>query len=146
VAPALEALKELEGRALPGGELTIEPHESRIADHALRAADRDPVLAHPLWFVIASLRGMGISVDELCWLAGKRPADTLLYGTVEILQAEPLLVGESYRTKARITGVDRRRIRDGSTLDSVVVALDIFGDDGPAGTVTSAYLIKRAPA
>ena len=65
MAPGIEELKAaLEGRQLPGGSIGIERHESLIADYAPRADDGDRELAHPIWFVIASLRGMGISVDD----------------------------------------------------------------------------------
>jgi hypothetical protein len=143
---SIGALEGLRGRRLPGGELTIEPRESLIADEALHAAasESDTGIAHPVWFVIASLRGLGISVDELCELAGKRDRDTLLYGSVELEQTRPLLVGGTYRTTAEIVDVARKTTRDGSTLDSVVVFVEVHDEIGePCGSVTGTYLFKR---
>lgn len=145
MAPAIEDLRAaLTGRVLPGGTLRIERHESLIADHALRAPDRDDDVAHPLWFVIASLRGMGITVDELGDLAVKRPRDTLLLGTVTVDHERPLQVGATFQTQARIDQVDRHQTRTGRTLDSVVVTVEVR--DGCRilyGTVTSTYLFMR---
>lgn len=145
--PTLEALRDrLEDLRLPGGTIEIAPQESRIADHALRATDGDRELAHPIWFVFASLRGMGITVDELCDLAGKAPEDTLLYGTAEIAQDVPLRVGGHYSTTAQVTGVGRKASRDGSILDSVIVTVRVLDGETACGNVTSAYLFKRGSA
>jgi hypothetical protein len=143
--PALEDLQTaLDGRALPGGAVRIDRYESLIADHALRAPDRDDDLAHPLWFVIASLRGMGITVDELGDLAAKRPGDTLLLGEVTVTHDRPLLVGATYQTTAQVDQVGRHRTRTGRTLDQVVVTVRVQDDSGQSyGTVTSTYLFLR---
>jgi hypothetical protein len=143
--PPLETLEaDLRGRLIPSAELTIEPRESIIADEALLAPDDEATVAHPIWFVIASLRGLGISVEELCDLAGKREADTLLYGRVEIVQAHPLAVGETYRTMVEVAGVGRKTTRDGRTLDMVDVVVRVLDMAGTEhGSVTSTYLFKR---
>ena len=60
----LEELRnELDGRELPGAELTIEAHESALADHALLAPVEETDHAHPLWLLVLALRCMGITVD-----------------------------------------------------------------------------------
>ncbi|WP_350246585.1 hypothetical protein RBB84_19645 [Rhodococcus sp. D-6] len=146
------AVKELDprlvGRQLPGDLTTITRHQSAITDNALHAAsDPDAAAhAHSIWFLIIALRGMGISVDELCALADKRDTDTLLFGTCGIDQIEPLAVGHTYRTTASIDHIDRRTIRDGSILDSLTVTVTLFDTAGPdeaVGAVTSVYLFKR---
>lgn len=148
MTPAPAAIEDLQalldGRELPGGTLHIARHESLIADHALRAPDRDDDVAHPLWFVIASLRGMGISVTELCELAAMRAEDTLLLGEVTVTHDRPLRVGQTYRTTACIERVERHSTRQGGTLDSVSVTVRVR-DRGElhCGAVTSAYLLLR---
>lgn len=134
----------LSGTQLPGGTTTITGFESAITDHALLSPTADGRTAHPLWFLVIALRGMGISVDELCELAAKQPEDTLLFGTCEIEQISPLLVGSTYRTTAHITETDRRTTRDGSVLDSITVDVRLHDDLGvEAGSVVSVYLFKR---
>ncbi|SDG18571.1 hypothetical protein [Klenkia brasiliensis] len=90
---------------------------------------------------------MGIAVDELCELAEQKAGDTLLFGGVSIAQTGDLPVDTDYRTTAAITDVGTRTMRDGSTLDSVVVLVSILGpDDSERGSVTSTYLFKRGTA
>lgn len=140
----LEYLKSLAGRPLPGGELVVEPHENAILEHAVRASESDPALAHPIWFVVISLRCLGVTVDELCEMAGKTEQDTLLFGQCVIDQRVPLEVGARYRAEARITDTGSRTMRDGSRLDNVDVRTDIATEDGTlAGSVTATYLFKR---
>lgn len=136
---------ELGGRELPGGSIVIEPHESVIGDRALRATDDPGDQAHPLWYVIASLRGMGISVDDLCRLAHEGEGDTLLFGSCEVVQDVALTTGAAYMTTARIGEVGSRTTRDGSRLDSVEVVVELHHDGSRAGVVTSVYLFKRGP-
>jgi hypothetical protein len=137
------SLTGLEGRRLPGGSLTIEPHEATILDRVVAAPAEAGEVAHPVWFVIISLRCLGISIDELCALAAKGPADTLMVGEIELEPVAPLLVGRSYRTEVGIASVSRRSTRDGSILDTLGVRVEVRGPDGPCGTVTSTYLFKR---
>jgi len=151
-----ELADRLSQRSLPGGRVTIEPHEAAIADVALRAVV-DPQTAHPVWFVIASLRGMGITVDELCVLAEQKDHDALLFGSCEIRQIAPLRVGATYTTTAAIEGVTSRTTRDGYRLDSLqvrVVLTEATPDSPrqgktaeptgtPVGEVVSVYLFKR---
>jgi hypothetical protein len=143
-----QTLEHLRGRELPGGALRIERWQSVLLDRALRAPAAVPGeehLASPAWLVVASLRGMGISVDELCALAEQQADDTLLFGGVVVQQCGDLPVDADYRTTAAISDVDSRTTRDGLTMDSVVVVVRVFGpDDTERGAVTSTYLFKRA--
>ncbi|WP_026919709.1 hypothetical protein [Gordonia shandongensis] len=139
----------LVGRRLPGAVIAVPRHQAVIADHALYADD-DPEsgeLAHTIWMLVIALRGMGISVDELCALAEKRDDDTLLFGTCSIRQDRPLLVDRRYRSTAVIDDIGRRVTRDGSLLDSITVTVELSDDERPdvaMGSVTSVYLFKRA--
>lgn len=144
MSATLEELKFLEGMALPGGELVIEPHENAILEHAVRAPASDPEFAHPIWFVVISLRCLGISVDELSALAGKTEQDILLFGQCVVDQSASLRVGADYRAAATITSTGSRITRDGVRLDNVDVRTDITAEGGTfAGSVTSTYLFKR---
>jgi hypothetical protein len=142
-----QTLEHLRGRELPGGALRIERWQSVLLDRALRAPAAVPGeehLASPVWLVVASLRGMGITVDELCALAEQRSGDTLLFGGVVVEQSGDLAVDADYRTTAAITDIDSRTTRDGRTMDSVVVVVRVLDPDGlERGSVTSTYLFKR---
>ncbi|MGB3324255.1 MAG: hypothetical protein WBB05_16765 [Mycolicibacterium fortuitum] len=139
-----ELTQRLTGKVLPGGSIVVEAHESAIVDDALRAGDSAEDLAHPFWFIVTSLRCMGISVDELCALAAQEDGDVLLFGQCDVVQHRPMLVGGTYDAAASISAVGSTTTRDGSRLDSVDVTVHIQ-DEGAAsvGTVTSRYLFKR---
>ncbi|MGW5518792.1 hypothetical protein [Nocardia africana] len=122
----------------------IEPHENAILQHAVRTPGSYQKLAHPMWFVVISLRCLGISVAELCDLAGKTEQDTLLFGQCAIEQATALRIGERYRAAARISAAGSRTTRGGVRLDNLVVRTEIVAEDRNfAGSVTSTYLFKR---
>lgn len=138
---------ELDGRELPGAELTVEGYESALADYALLAAPGDSTddAAHPLWLLILAMRGMGISVDELCELAGKGSDDTLLFGNCEIVQHRRVTVDRRYRMAAVVGPVKRKTSRGGGSLDFVPVRVTVHdaerGDE--VGVVCNDFIFKR---
>jgi hypothetical protein len=135
---------ELRGKELPGGRIVIEPHEAALGDDALRAEPDPEGAAHPAWFVIASLRCMGITVDELCGLAHQADGDTLLFGSCRVDQRSVLQVGRAYTTSAHIGEVSTKTTRDGSRLDLVEVVVRLREETGPeVGEISSSYLFKR---
>lgn len=135
--------QELQGRQLPGGEITLERHEIAISEDVLRAEPDLSGAAHPAWFIIASLRCMGISVEDLCALAHQGSEDALLFGSCRIDQATTLRPGATYSASAYVGQVGSRTARDGSRLDSVEVVVVLSDAGAPAGTITSTYLFKR---
>lgn len=143
----VDTLELLQGKALPGGEIVIAPHEAFIADDALRSTSGPPEIAHPVWFVMASLRCMGITVEDLCELAHQGPDDVLLIGNCRVEQHEPLACATPYRTTAEIGQVGSRTMRDGSRLDSVDVVVRLIKESDPGGApvgeIISTYLFKR---
>lgn len=144
---SVDELRKLKGTPLPGGDLVIEAYENAILEHAVRSPQADAAYAHPLWFVVISLRCLGISVDELCDMAGKTDNDTLLFGNCAITQRSPLAVGGRYHAKPVVSGVGSRTTRDNARLDHLDIRMDIVTDAGDvSGTVTSTYLFKRGGA
>jgi len=139
--------RALDGRVLPGAEITIEPYENALADHALLAPA--PVAgddsAHPVWPVLLAVRGMGITVDELCALAGRRSQDTLLIGSCALNLFTAVPVGRRLGTRAVVGPVVRKEARDGSVLDFLPVRVDVRDlDEGrEIAAVTNNYVIKR---
>jgi hypothetical protein len=135
----------LDGRELPGAELTIETYESALADHALLAPAGEAGAAHPLWLLVLAMRGMGISVDELCALAGQREQDTLLFGNCEITQHRAVPVAHRFRMTASAGPVARKESRGGGHLDFVTVRVAVHDlDDGvEVGVVTNGFIFKR---
>ena len=139
-----EVRDRLIGSSMPGAVLQVEPYESAITDYALLAPDAAADTAHPAWLVMGSLRSMGITVEELCALAGMGESDTLLIGTIDIEHRQPLVPGVRYHTRPVVESVDRRSARDGSIMDRAVVTVRVLDEgDGVRGVVRSTYLFKR---
>lgn len=142
-----ELKQSLDGRRLPGATLTIEPFQSVLADYALLADGDDSGDAHPLWGLVLALRGMGISVDELCALAGQRPQDVLLFGNCEVIAHRPLHVGATIDVTATIEPVSRKATRNGGFLDFVTVRTTFIDTSdpsgGPVGEVVNGFIFKR---
>jgi acyl dehydratase len=131
---------------LPGAELTVEAYESALADHALLAPAEATDHAHPFWLLALALRGMGISVDELCAHAQRRQQDTLLFGSCEIQQHRPVAVGATFRTTAAVDPVTRKESRGGGHLDFVTIRVEVHDTtdpSGPVGAVTQGFIFKR---
>lgn len=146
MAVTVEALQEaLAGRQLPGGQLVIEPYEAFIGEEALRSAPDPQGSAHPAWLIIASLRCMGITVEELCALAHQAEGDTLLFGNCRVEQFSVLRTGHRYTASAAIREISSRTTRDGSRLDriEVLVRLQDAASAADVGQVVSTYLFKR---
>jgi hypothetical protein len=140
-------IQVLDGKELPGATITIEQYESALADYALLAPEDGSEHAHPMWLLVLALRGMGITVDELCVLAGKRAHDTLLFGNCEMTQNRPLRVGNTFAVTATVGPVSRKETRRGGILDFVTVRAAIFDKDDPAdlpaGEVVNGFIFKR---
>ncbi|MCK8613799.1 hypothetical protein [Gordonia sp. C13] len=143
--PIEQLADTLDGRQLPGASLTLEEYESALADYALEAEADDSGHAHPLWLLILALRGMGISVNELCDLAAKRPQDTLLFGTCELNQHRPLSIGRTFTVSAKVRPVSRKTSRAGGVLDFVTIDTIVHADlDGKVvGDIVTGYIFKR---
>lgn len=153
VPGALVDLDELRGRLggreLPGAELTVSRHQAAIADHAFLAPDtvgsgEGPL--HPTWFLVLALRGMGITVDELCALAAQRDGDTLLFGSCRLAQHRSPVAGQPLQTTARVGEVVRKQSRSGAVLDFVPVDVQfrdaVSGDD--LGALGMDFVFRRA--
>lgn len=88
---------------------------------------------------------MGISVDELCDLAAKRPQDTLLFGTCELNQHRPLRPGRTFTVSAQVRPVSRKVSRTGGVLDFVTVQTTVHddSDNDAVGDIVTGYIFKR---
>ncbi|KAF0957122.1 hypothetical protein [Rhodococcus sp. T7] len=143
--PTDDLRSALDGLTLPGGRLRIEAYEA-VTDEGSVLSDPHPDgFAHPMWFIVAAVRCMGITIEELCILAQQRETDEMECGNRHIVQDLPLLVGATYDASATITNFESQTTRDGSQLDTVSVAVSLRSPAGDlVGSVTSEYLFRRA--
>jgi hypothetical protein len=130
------------GHDLPGGVVTTPPHVAWIGDSAMRAP-HDPAALGIIWFLIAGLRGMGISIEDLVALAEGSLADGVLFGELELTEEIPLEVGAEYDVRGRIRDLTRKRSARAGLFDVLEFDLTIGRDGAVHGTVGCAFILRR---
>src|SRR5829696_624563 len=102
-APGLE---HLPGTELPAGSFTITPDEqARLVD----ALGRDALDAvHPVWAYIATQRGIGIGIADLCALANFDVNDGPMLGSVELTYGSAIELGVPYTVTGEVVGIERK--------------------------------------
>lgn len=145
--PELAELRaRLIGHEFPGGEFSVEEHERWLSHEAMKSPPIKPPLLHPVWVLLGSLRGMGMTIEELVALADVSP-DGVLFGETELEQLEPLRTGVRYAVSGRIVSLERRQGKRAGTFDVLAFRMEISGtgdDEGRlAASSTQSFLIMR---
>jgi hypothetical protein len=145
-APPIEDLQQrLAGRELPRGKVRLEPHEVWLGDEAMLAGHEQAQLS-PTWVLVAALRGMGLTLDELVGLADSTTADGVLFGELGIEEFFPLEVERDYTVTGEIGGIARRNGRSG-TFDILSFELSILDAAGDRhGAVSCSFILPRGRA
>jgi acyl dehydratase len=138
-------LEHLPGTPLPAGTFTItEEEQARLVAALGSPADVD---AHPVWAYIATQRGIGISVADLCALADFDVNDGPMLGSVEMTYAQPLRVGVQYRVTGEVVGIVRKQGRKTGTFDVMTYRERLVGPDGEeVATSTNTFILPRREA
>jgi hypothetical protein len=135
--------EHLAGRELPEGAFTITREEElRLAE----ALDSPPDASHPhpVWAFIATQRGIGLEVDELCALADFDIADGPMLGSVELTYARPLELDTAYRVTGEIVGVERKQGRRTGVFDVLTFSERLVTPHGEViATSTSRFILPR---
>jgi hypothetical protein len=140
--PDIETLAaSLRGRQLPGSEYRIAPDECRAVD-ALCAGTG--AVTHPVFACVAALRGLGISIDELCRLCDYELARGPMLGECQLELRRPLQADCDYTTCVVIEDLVRSRSRALGVMDRLhfTVALRDSGP-GDAALVRLTWLFPR---
>jgi hypothetical protein len=140
---SVPGLEHLPGTELPAGSFTItEEEDARVLEvvGGERAADGT---AHPLWAYVATQRGIGISVADLCALADFDVNDGPMLGSSALEFHGDLRIGEPYRVTGRVLSIDRKQGGSG-TFDLMTFREDLLAADGTLVAVsTSTYILPR---
>lgn len=142
---SVPGLEHLPGTALPEGSFTITPDEQhRLAD-SLGGASGDG--AHPAWAYIATQRGIGISVADLCALADFDVNDGPMLGSVELIYAGEIEIGVEYRVTGEVVGIERKHGRKAGTFDIMTFRERLLAPDGAeVATSTNTFILPRREA
>jgi hypothetical protein len=140
---SVPGLEHLPGTALPEGGFTITEEEDR---QVLDVVGGDPAAdgtAHPLWAYIATQRGIGISVADLCALADFDVNDGPMLGSTDLEYAGKLRIGVPYRVTGEVIDIARKAGRSG-TFDVMTFRERLVGEDGEAvASSTSTFILPR---
>lgn len=136
----------LPGTELPAGAFTITPEEQERLASALGgdALGGDP---HPIWAYIATQRGIGIGVAELCALADFDVDDGPMLGSVELTYSAPLELGVEYTVTGEIVGIERKHGRKAGTFDILTFRERLLAPDGAeVASTTNTFILPRRDA
>jgi hypothetical protein len=142
ISPGLE---HLPGMELPAGSFTVTPEDqAQLAASLGRGA---PEGAHPVWAYIATQRGIGISVADLCALADFDVDDGPMLGSVEMTYSRPLELGVEYRVTGEVVGIERKHGRKAGTFDVMTFRERLLAPDGAeVASTTNTFILPRREA
>ena len=145
-APDVDELRAvLVGHRFPGATVRIEEYEAWLGHDAMCVPHRDDGRLDPLWILVVGLRGLGIGIGGVIELGRPGPADSVLFGGLELEQEVPLRTGVDYRVSGAITGVERHVGQRAGVFDQITFTLDIrAGTGGLAARATNRFLFRRA--
>jgi hypothetical protein len=137
-------LQALVGREFPGGCYLIQPFEDWLLRDAIGAPPSERESAHPLYAFIATLGGMGLSVDDLLHTCGSSAEEGPLHGECILDLVEPLRSGVEYAVSGRITDVRRKTGRAAGAFDLVTFLLEMRTPDGAvAARCENTFVLPR---
>jgi hypothetical protein len=139
------SFEHLAGAPLPEGTFTITPQEQARLIDALGGGAADG--AHPVWAYIATQRGIGISVADLCALADFDVNDGPMLGSVELTYAGRIEIGVPYRVTGEVVGVERKVGRKAGTFDVMTFREHLLDPDGvEVASSTNTFILPRRTA
>jgi hypothetical protein len=143
--PDIDALSQrLRGHRLPGGRYEIT---ADAAAAVARLTGWDAPQPHPVFASIATLRALGVSIEQLCKLCEFRLEDGPMLGEFAVDFHGELLQGVPYRTEAHIVSFDRRHSTRVGVLDRLRFVVHIQLPDGtPIAEARYLWLLPRGGA
>lgn len=137
--------EHLAGTKLRSGSFTITSAENRKLLHALEAdVASEPGLAHPIWGYLATQRGIGVSVAEICALADFDVADGPMLGSVDIEYLGQLALDREYTVTGETLGIERKVGAKTGTFDILAYRLALESPHGETVvTVTNTFILPR---
>jgi hypothetical protein len=139
---SIPELAHLAGTSLPEGKFTIAAVEDEQLRELLGAGPSRSGVAHPLWAYIATQRGIGISVADLCRIAQFDIADGPMLGSTELEYSSTMRVGTPYRVDGEVLGVERKHGRSG-TFDVMRYRERLLSGDDLIASATSTFILPR---
>lgn len=145
LAMPIPEFRELPGTRLTPGIFAIARDEDQQVRRITQAAASSAETAHPLWAYIATQRGIGTSVAELCALGGFDVNDGPMLGSVELAYHAPLTFGETYSVEGEVLDIIRKEGRSG-VFDIMTYRERLIAADATVvATATNSFILPRRP-
>lgn len=126
------------------GAYTIQRHEDVLLRDLLDAPPSDGPAAHPLWGMLAALRGLGDDIDGILAVADARVDEGPVIASCELEYERPLEVGVHYDVTGRVTGLERKHGRRTGPFDLYTFVIELATADGrPASRLTQVWVLPR---
>ncbi|MGP6177249.1 hypothetical protein ACTU6U_08110 [Microbacterium sp. A196] len=132
-----ERLRDLPGTELTAGSISIPASEAAMLTEALGTETPADEL-HPVYAYLATQRGIGMSVREVCALADFDIDDGPMLGSVEFGYQAPMRADTDYGVEGTILGITRKQGRGAGVFDLLDFEERLIGDGGE--TIASARL------
>ena len=121
----------------------ITPDENRLVFELLGGNGPQSTEAHPLWAFIATQRGIGLSVAELCALADFDVADGPMMAAWRVAFNGQLQTEVRYRVTGEVTSLVRKRGKSGD-FDLMTFVERLIGEDSfVVAETTSTFVFPR---
>jgi hypothetical protein len=143
--PDIEQLdRDLRNTRLPGAHFSITPQDlSTVAG----LVDGTYSVPSPIFALVAALRGLGITLDEMCRLCGSSLAAGPMLGECTLRLDSDLKVGIAYRTEVTLHGIDRKFSAVRGVIDRFRFSVVLFlPGSGRVAEVDLTWLLPRGPA
>ena len=138
-------LQRLIGFKLPIGSYTITESENhRVCNLAATQAAQDGS-AHPIFPVIATLAGMGLSIAKICDLCEFDIADGPMVGVCNVFNlGAPIAVGDRFDVAARISGMTRKPSRRFGQADHLTLTSQLSKAGLSCSAVELTWILPRS--
>lgn len=132
------------GTSFAEGSYTIQPHEDVLLRDVIDAPPSDGRLAHPLWGMLAALRGLGSDVDGILALAGATVEEGPMIASCDIDYPQPLEIGVGYRVTGHVAALERKHGRRTGPFDLYTFVIELATADGKLATrLTQVWVLPR---
>lgn len=132
---------DLRGKRLPGARFCITPEDVLVLSKLCGSPSSAP---SPIFAMVAALRGLGITLDEMCRLCEFELAAGPMLGECAMRFGSQLQQGLFYRTEVEIHGIDRKYSATSGVIDRLRFAVALFAADTDcAAEVELTWLLPR---
>lgn len=137
-----DSLRAIAGTELTPGTIVIPPSEAELVTAVLGTpAPADQL--HPVYAYIASQRGIGISVAELCAIAGFDIDDGPMLGSIDFEYPGVMRAGVEYRVEGTILDITRKQGRAVGVFDLLLFQWRIVEDGAVVTSCTCTFVLPR---